>query len=229
MMELSIDSSTRYACVGLSRQGESLAELAWRSDRNHSVELVPAIQALLGRRAVEFHEIEAVFVAAGPGGFSALRVGMSTAKSLAVALGVPLVSVVTLDVEAQPYLALGAPVVALMEAGRERLYVGTYSGPLDSASPEYTVLSRSSALSKLGSDAVVCGEAVRAIVDQVREAVGTQVRLVDTAPPTRRAGVLAELAYRRWQSGDVDDPATLQPLYLRSSQVEAADRTWPTS
>ena len=116
MMELSIDSSTRYACVGLSRQGESLAELAWRSDRNHSVELVPAIQALLGRRAVEFHEIEAVFVEAGPGGFSALRVGMSTAKSLAVALGVPLVSVVTLDVEAQPYLALGAPVVALMEA-----------------------------------------------------------------------------------------------------------------
>ena len=229
MTELSIDSSTRYACVGLSRQGESLAELAWRSGRNHSVELVPAVQELLGRRAVEFREIEAVFVAAGPGGFSALRVGMSTAKSLAVALGVPLVSVVTLDVEAQPYLALGAPVVALIEAGRERLYVGSYPGPLDSASPEYTVLSRRCALSELGSDTIVCGEAVRAIADQVREAAGTQVRLVDNAPPTRRAGVLAEIAYRRLRAGDVDDPAALQPLYLRSSQVDVAGRTWPAS
>ena len=225
MMELSIDSSTRYACVGLSRRGEALAELAWRSDRNHSVELVPAIRELLEHRAAEFHEIEAVFVAAGPGGFSALRVGMSTAKSLAVALGVPLVAVVTLDVEAQPYLALGAQVVALMEAGRERLYVGSYSGPLDSASPEYAVLERQETLSKIDADSIVCGEGVRAIAEEVREVLGGNARLVDVPPPTRRAGVLADLAYGRWQSGHADDPATLQPLYLRSSQIDSANRT----
>ena len=223
-MELSIDSSTKYACVGLSRRGEAMAELAWRSDRNHSVELVPAIQGLLGRRDTDFHDLEAVFIAAGPGGFSALRVGLSTAKSLAVALSVPLVSVATLDVEAQPYMALGARVVALMEAGRDRFYVGTYSGPFEASQPECSILDRQETLSKIDADSVVCGEGVRAIAEEVREVLGGNARLVDLPPPTRRAGVLAELAYRRWQSGDVDDPATLQPLYLRSSQIDAANR-----
>ena len=221
-MELSIDSSTRYASVALSRRGEPVAELTWHSERNHSVELVPAIRELLAHREAEFSDLEAIFIAAGPGGFSALRVGMSTAKTLAVALKVPLVSVRTLDVEAQPYLKLGADVVALIEAGRERLYVGVYS---DLQPPEYLVLDREETLSKIHADAIVCGEAVRAVAGPLRERLGEGVRLVDEGPPTRRAGVLAELGYGKWQSGQVDDPATLQPFYLRSSQIEAADRT----
>lgn len=220
-MELSIDSSTRYASVALSQRGESVAELSWHSDRKHSVELVPAVRELLARHEAELHDLEAVFIAAGPGGFSALRVGMSTAKALAVALKAPLVSVVTLDVEAHPYVKLADRVVALIEAGRERLYIGVYSDP---APPEYSVQDRDEALSKIPGDAIVCGEAARIMAGPLRERLGERVRVVNAAPPTRRAGVLAELGYRKWQSGHVDDPATLQPVYLRSSQIEAADR-----
>ena len=108
-MELSIDTSTRYASVALSRSGECVAELTWRSERNHSVELAPTVRDLMGRDSVAMSELDAVFVAAGPGAFSALRVGMSLAKTLASALKVPLVSVGTLEVEAQPYLGLGVP------------------------------------------------------------------------------------------------------------------------
>ena len=220
-MELSIDSSTRYASIALSQQGEPVAELSWHSERNHSVELVPAIRELMARREAEFSDLDAVFIAAGPGGFSGLRVGMSTAKSLAVALNAPLVSVVTLDVEAQPYLKLGDHVVALIEAGRQRLYLGIYSEP---APPEYSVLDREEALSQIDDETIVCGEAARAMTGPLRERFGEKLRVVDAAPPTRRGGVLAELGYRRWQAGQVDDLATLQPFYLRSSQIEAADR-----
>jgi len=79
-MELAIDTSTRYASVALSQQGEAFAELTWRSDRNHSVELVPAIRELQTKSNTEMYQLEAIFIAQGPGGFSALRVGMSTAK-----------------------------------------------------------------------------------------------------------------------------------------------------
>ena len=103
-------------------------ELSWRSDRNHSVELVPAIREVMSWRRVKMADLDAVFVARGPGGFSALRVGMSTAKTMADALDVPLVSVPTLDIEARPYLGLGRRVCAVMPAGRERVYFADY-GP----------------------------------------------------------------------------------------------------
>ena len=118
MMELAIDTSTRYASIALSRRGEAIAELTWRSERNHSVELVPSIQLLLKRESVNVSDLTAICVASGPGGFSALRVGMSAAKAMAMSLDIPLIAVNTLDIEAQPYLELGVPVCALIGAGR---------------------------------------------------------------------------------------------------------------
>ena len=225
-MELSIDSSTRYASVGLSRQGESVSELTWRSERNHSVELAPTIREMMGRARARMDQLEAVFVARGPGAFSALRVGMSTAKGLAMALGVPLVSVSTLDIEAQPYLGLGMTVRAVIEAGRDRLYLGRYHETLEKAGPEYEVTSYDEAVSDIESATLFCGEGVRAIAGLLRERPGGKALVADVPPPTRRASVLTNLAYRRWQAGDTDDPAALQPMYLRSSQINLARRTW---
>ena len=65
-MELQIDTSTRYASVGLSREGRSLVEIAWRSERNHSVELVPNINRALDHAGAEIGDLAAVFVASGP-------------------------------------------------------------------------------------------------------------------------------------------------------------------
>ena len=222
-MELSIDTSTRYASVAISRRGECMEELTWRSERNHSVELVPAIRELLSRRGSDVGDIEAMFVAGGPGGFSALRVGMSTAKALAVGLGVPLVSVGTLEVEAQPYLGLGAPVRALIEAGRDRLYVGAYD---DGPEPDYSVMSYDELVSSAPAAAVYCGEGASAARDALRALVGPSGTIASVPPPTRRAGVLAHLGFERWQAGATDDPATVEPLYLRSTQVDMAHRTW---
>ena len=224
-MELCIDTSTRYAAVGLSREGETLAELAWRSERNHSVELVPAIQTLMRQARVETDQIEAIFVAKGPGGFSALRVGMSTAKALAVALAKPLVSVATLDIEAQPYIGLGSPVCALIEAGRNRLYVGRYAPTADAATPAFGVVGHDEFASTVDADTLFCGEGVRAVADLLRDKLGSAARVVDVPPPTRRVSVLARLACRRWKESAIDDPAALQPLYLRSSQIDMARRT----
>ena len=122
-MELTIDTSTRYAAVGLSAGGETLRELTWRSERNHSVELAPAIREVMSQAGVSMADLEAVFVARGPGAFSALRVGMSLAKAIASARRLPLVAVGTLEVEAQPYAGLGYPVLAVVDAGRRALYV----------------------------------------------------------------------------------------------------------
>lgn len=225
-MELTIDTSTRYASVALSRQGAALVELTWRSERNHSVELVPAIREVLRRGGTNVSELKSIFVASGPGGFSALRVGISTAKAMAVSLGIPVVSVGTLDAEARPYLRVGRGVCAIISAGRDRLYVGWFEPASKKVQPRYEVLSHEQFLGKIDVNTLLCGEEASAMAESVRETHGEHVFVPQMRPPTRRAGTIADLGYLRLQSGERDDPATLEPLYLRSSQVEVANRTW---
>ena len=66
MMELAIDTSTRFASIGLSGEGESVVELTWRSDRNHSVELIPGIRNMLERARVGVKDLQAIYIASGP-------------------------------------------------------------------------------------------------------------------------------------------------------------------
>lgn len=222
-MELAIDTSTRFASVGLSRQGESIAELTWRSERNHSVELVPAVKTLLERAGSGVNRIEAIYIAAGPGGFSALRVGMSAAKAMAVSLDVPLVAVGTLDVEAQPYLGLQRPICALIGAGRGRLYIGNF---VDEAQPTYSVIEHGALGAAASADALFCGEGAAASADLIRAEFGDDAAIAAVAPPTRRAGVMAAMGYDALQRGHTADVNSLEPIYLRSSQIAAANRTW---
>ena len=226
-MELCLDSSTRYASVGLSTHGELTSQLAWRSEQNHSVELVPALRLLMERSNVGTEDVEAIFVAKGPGGFSALRVGISVAKALAAAAEVPLVGVNTLDVEAQPYLGLGLPVCAIIEAGRDKVYASMYSreGHEDGASgATYAVETHEGLVAGVSEDTLFCGEAVAALRGMLKEKLGGRALVADTSPPTRRPSDLARLGYRRLKASDTDDPATLQPLYMCGGQVDAAKR-----
>ena len=228
-MELSIDTSTRYASVGLSRQGETVAELAWRSERNHSVELVPAIRRIIEHAGIDIEDLTAVFLAVGPGGFSALRVGMSTAVSLATARDIPLVAVGTLEIEALPHRGLGLEMMALIGAGRTRLYLGAYpaDGPISTG--EIALTEHDAFLDALAPEAIYCGEAVQTMSSSIRERLGDAARIADVAPPTRHASAVALLGFERLQAGDVADAATLEPVYLRSSQASSAARRWGQS
>ena len=118
-MLLALDTSTRYAGAALlNADGQLLRLVHWRSQRNHSVELLPTIQALLAREDTPVRKLDAIAIAIGPGNFSALRVGLSVAKGLALAWNLPLVAVTTLEAEAHPYRTAELPVVALLDAGR---------------------------------------------------------------------------------------------------------------
>ena len=216
-MELCIDTSTRYASVGISQEGRIVAELAWRSERNHSVELAPALRRVMEHAGVRMEELTAVFAAMGPGGFSALRVGLSIAKSLAMARYLPLVGVNTLDVEAFPFRGITGPLSAVIGAGRSKVYLATYDSPA-SLEGDYRVVERERLEGTLLKCTIVCGEEAGA----VRNLVGTGVSVIESPPPTRTASALASLAYERLRAGDTDDPDTLQPIYMHSAQFEKA-------
>ena len=216
-MELCIDTSTRYASVGVSKEGRILAELAWRSERNHSVELAPALQRVMEHAGVGMDGVTAVFAAVGPGGFSALRVGLSVAKSLAMARDVPLVGVNTLDIEAVPYRGLEGRLAAVIGAGRSKVYLGTYDRTL-SQDGDYRVVERELLEGALREGTIVCGEEAGA----VRDLVGSRATVIEAPAPTRTASALAKLAYERLCAGKADNPDLLEPVYMHSAQFEKA-------
>ncbi len=223
-MELQIDTSTRYASVGLSLEGESRIEISWRSERNHSVELTPAINRALEQAKSRIPDLTAVFVASGPGAFSALRVGMSTAKAIASTRGIPLVAIGTLEIEVEPYRGLGMPICAITTAGRNRLYVGRTNENSDELTLDVSALDEF--LNDAGPGVLYCGEAVSDVGEQLAARVGSNAAVTNALPPTRRVSTIANMGYKKLKNGETVDPGTVEPIYLRSSQIASAARRW---
>ena len=130
-MELAIDTSTEVAGIALSERGVAIEERIWNAGRNHTVELMPGVATLLERNGVSASDLQAIFVATGPGGFTAVRVGISAAKGLALGSGATLVGVGTMWIEAIPFAGRGLPVRPIMDAGRDELSVGRFANTDD--------------------------------------------------------------------------------------------------
>ncbi len=219
-MLLAIDTATRTVSLALLADQEIIAESSWRTAENHTVELAPAVDALLQRAAITSGDLRAVAVTRGPGSFTGLRIGMSLAKGLALASSgrTALIGISTLDVvaAAQPHADGVDQLCALVQAGRGRVSAGFYSWQRDHwvDKGETPFIANWDALAeRLSGPVLVSGE-----IDQTgRErlaGLGASVTLSDPAQSLRRAGFLAQLAEGRLSAGQIDNPATLAPIYL---------------
>jgi tRNA threonylcarbamoyladenosine biosynthesis protein TsaB len=222
-MELSLDTSTRYASVCLSQEGKVMAEYSWFSQQNHSVELLPAVEHLLKTTGTALQDMDCIFVATGPGGFSALRVGLSTAKGLGLALGIPLVALNTLDIEAYPFRGLGLPVCSLLDMGRGEVAIALYAGEEGRWRKlgEEQIVTPQELCSQIREATLFCGEGASSWVSVLKEGLGGKAVVAEQVPPTRRPGTLAQMGYRRFQQGERDDIHSLEPLYLRRPSITA--------
>lgn len=216
-MELSIDTASDWASIAVSDEGRLLGEMTWRCERQHSVQLLPAVEGLLARLGVDKGSLRAVFVCTGPGGYAGLRVGVSTAKGLAYALGVPIAGVGRLEAEAYQFVDCARPLCAVHRAGRGEVAWAAYRGPRaewrEVAAPRLST--PQVLLSEAPADALFCAEEGDGVDEMVTAAVATFA----VAPVRRRAGFLAEIGWRRLASGNVDDARTLVPLYLREPAI----------
>ncbi|MBI4288917.1 MAG: tRNA (adenosine(37)-N6)-threonylcarbamoyltransferase complex dimerization subunit type 1 TsaB [Chloroflexi bacterium] len=220
-MELAIDTSTFFASVALAREGVVTAELTWRCGQNHTVELLPAIDLVLGQVKEPKSSIMGVIVARGPGSFNGLRVGIATAKGLGYALGIPVVGMSTLEVEAFPHLETGLPVCAVHNAGRGEVAAALFrevSGQRLRVWEEQ-ILSPRDLVNRIDEKTVFCGEIPADLAAMLKDVLGPLAAVVVGASALRRAGFLAELGWSRLHRGDHDDLAALQPLYLRRPPI----------
>ena len=203
--------------------GRVLAAHCWYSQRNHTTELMPAIQALFERRGARLEEMEGIAVALGPGGFSALRVGISTAKGLALPKSTPLVGVGTLEMEAYPFAGLELPVCALLDSGREEVATATFGNTAGSWTRlnEERVCSLEELEGSISEPTLLCGEGVPSRSAELRQALGSNGLVMGLHSPAGRLWALAELGSQRLQRGEVDALEALHPMYLRRPSIGA--------
>ncbi|HEX9370166.1 MAG TPA: tRNA (adenosine(37)-N6)-threonylcarbamoyltransferase complex dimerization subunit type 1 TsaB [Roseiflexaceae bacterium] len=214
-MLLAIDTSTNQTGLALYDERGLLGECVWQSGRDHSAQLLPQLTLLLRHIGRARDEIGAVAVALGPGSWSGLRVGMSTAKGFALARGLPIVGVGTLDALVYQHERPGAATIPLIRLGRARFATGAAT----QGGHERSVLApRNVTLAEVAAEttgrALFCGDVDADVQAALREQLGNRASFPSPAAAMRRPGYLAELAWQRLRAGDADDLATIEPIYL---------------
>lgn len=222
MLALAIDTSGDVAGVALGTEETLIAELYFRHKMDLLRRLMPNVRSIILDAGLNASDIDGVVLSLGPGSFTGLRIGASAAKSLAYALGKPIVGLHTLDVIARGLLPYNGFVCPMIHAKPGEVYAALYL--LDGTSvrkemPEVSLPVQDvlGLVKERGAGSILfAGDGAR----RNRETLATAGAL---APPDHdfpRAITLLRMGIERLSDGDFDDVFSLAPLYIRRPTPE---------
>lgn len=219
MRLLAVETSTLAGGVALL-EGERLrGEYLLDVSATHSERLMPAIDRLLGDAGWAASDLQALAVAVGPGSFTGLRIGLSVVKGLALALGIPVAAVPTLDAMAAALPFANLPVCPVLDARKGEVYACLYrwDGRAMRREWEYLALTPDDLAARITEPVVLVGDGAHLV----------QTSHARPAPPHRRLpspGAVAVLGVERLARGHSVAAAELIPIYLRPSEAELKRR-----
>lgn len=193
-----------------------------------AVVLAPLIQQLLDRQQLTMAQMSLICVAIGPGGFTGLRVGVVTAKTLAYASGAELMAIDTLEALAHQCLAAQRPVVPIggrisvaVNAQRQQLFARSFCRVGESelrAEDESQLWSRGDWLASLQVPQWVTGPGLSPLLTDLEGREGIEVAAAEVR--VLSAATVGRIGWERFQAGQRDDFWTLEPVYFRPSTAE---------
>jgi tRNA threonylcarbamoyl adenosine modification protein YeaZ len=213
MRLLAIDcaASLCAACVYDAGAGKELAREVRDLGKGHAEHLMDVIETALRGSGIGYRDLDAVAVSIGPGSFTGLRVGVSTARGLALALKIPAIGVTTLEALAAEGASAfpGRPVLAALDAGREEFHAALYDKMLAKTyGPSVATLSELVDMA-IAAEAVLVGTAA----PRIAAAAG---RPFDTGPIAATADIAT---YARLASAKKPGEKP-KPLYLRGADAK---------
>lgn len=123
---LAIDTSNQVLGVAILKDGQILGEVVTNLAKNHSVRLMPAINHLMEEVSMTPDQLDKIAVAKGPGSYTGVRIGLSTAKTMAWALEIPVVGVSSLETLAYQGRLFNGHVCSFFDARRGLVFSGVY-------------------------------------------------------------------------------------------------------
>ncbi len=225
MKILALESSGLVASVAVIEDGNLLGEYTMNYKKTHSETLLPMLDALTKMIELDMSTIDAIAVSKGPGSFTGLRIGSTTAKGLGLALGKPIIPVPTIDAMAYNLWGAAELICPLMDARRQQTYTGIYrftDGELEAVVQQCAVdISDIVAqINELGQPVIVLGDGVPVFESYLQEHLQVPYRLAPAICNRQRAAGVAALAEVLYRQGVVESATEHKPDYLRLSQAE---------
>lgn len=225
MTLLAIDTATSQVSVAIGRDGRVLGEVRIDGGRRHAEQLAPAVVYLSSELAIDIATLSAVAVGTGPGLYTGLRVGVTTARTIAHTLAIPIVGIPSLDLVAYPWRTTQRRVVAVLDARRREVFGARYwpvPGGLQ-RDGDYTVGSPAAVAAEIiasGDDVLLVGDGALVYADAF--AGLDRVESVGPASAAPSATALIELATARIEREEFTTPDQVVPMYLRQSDAQIA-------
>lgn len=224
MLILAFETSAKAGSVALLEDGKLLAESYQNTGLTHSQTVMSMAQALLESCGYTAKDLGAVAVAAGPGSFTGVRIGVAAAKGLAWGGQIPCYGVSTLEAMAQNLGVHNGIVLPVMDARRSQVYNGVFraeNGVLTRLTEDRAISLEDleKELQNAEGPIFLVGDGSTLCYNTLKEAVPGLVLPPEHRMHQRAAGV-GLVAYEMIARGDPGDGASLQPNYLRLSQAE---------
>lgn len=224
MKILAFESSAKAASVALCEDEFLIAQSYQNSGLTHSTTLMPMAEDLLNNCGIALKDVDCLAVAAGPGSFTGLRIGISTVKGLAWGADKPCVGVSTLEAMAWNLAHMEGIVCCAMDARRHQVYNALFQarcGALERLTPDRAVSLEELAgvLENFPKPQIVVGDGAELCYNDA----GARGSVLTLAPAHLRfqsAWGVARAALERVRKGELTGGAELAAHYLRLSQAE---------
>lgn len=220
---LAIDTSTAQVAVAIGEGHSVKGEIRLVGGRRHAEQLAPAIASLVESTGIGLDHLAAIAVGIGPGMFTGLRVGVTTAKTLAQALRIPVVPVASLDLVAYPVRHTSRVVVATIDARRREVFHASYRsvpGGIQRIT-EYAVAAPAELVADLeahGQEVLLVGDGIATAPELFASLEHAELAGPEFQSPSVAA--LVALAAARVEREEFSPPWDVVPLYLRESDAE---------
>lgn len=224
-MILAIDSSSIVSSVAIVKEDTLIAEYTINVKKTSSQTLLPMIDEIFRMTGMDKKEIKAIAVTSGPGSFTGLRIGAATAKGLALALGVDIISVPTVEAMAYNYNYCNKLICPIMDARRNQVYTGIYQcedEQLEEIMPQCAISidELMERLLELKQKVVFIGDGIPVFKEYIMERMGNQCFFAKQHSDRQKAGALGAIAWEKYKRGEMVSADTFAPEYLRMSQAE---------
>lgn len=225
MKLLGIDSSGMTASAAIVSGDILVAEFTVNNKQTHSQTLLPMIDQVVKMSGIGLEEMDGIAVAAGPGSFTGLRIGSSTAKGMALALNKPIIPVPTLEGMAYRMAGFGGVICPLMDARRSQVYTGIYrmSGSRMECLLEQCavdILEIAAKVNELNENVVFLGDGVPVQRAVLEEKIKVSYQFAPLHLNRQSAASVAALGMIYMEEGKIEDAKDHKPIYLRQSQAE---------